>query len=421
MRRPRARTVGIVGVCLALLAALAVGVNEYRWRGSVTLLANWGGQNEKDLQDRVIRRFEKKYRIHVIYQGSSAESQVLAADVETGTPPDVVILPGPGELADYASRGRLKSLGKLVSSDDFGATWMPLVKGPDGRKRPYWVPVRADLKSMVWHPASLPASRLTAAAAAPGAWCLGMGSGATSGWPATDWLEDILLQQAGPEVYKRWATGSLSWHDAQLEKAWTTWGDMVGAGTAHIGRALITDFDKASAQVAATPASCRLEHQASFVRHQKPWRTAGATYAPSAAVIPDARRNADAWEVSGDLAAMLRNTPQARQLIRYLASADVQRTWNTTESGFSAKKEVLRTAYRGDPTAERIARTLRDPGAAQCWDASDAMPPPMRDAFSQAALRFLATGDLGAQLDSLEAVRTRPGATSPAFDVCGPA
>lgn len=104
-RRPRTRTLVVVGVCIAVLAGLAVGVNTLRWKGSVTLLANWSGANEQNLRDSVIEPFEDKYRIHVVYQGSSAESQVLAADVESGTPPDVVVMPGPGELADYASQG----------------------------------------------------------------------------------------------------------------------------------------------------------------------------------------------------------------------------------------------------------------------------------------------------------------------------
>jgi alpha-glucoside transport system substrate-binding protein len=405
MRRPRPRTLGVLGVCLALLAALVVGVNAYRWNGSVTLLANWTGDDEKNFTAQVISRFEKKYRIHVIYQGSSAESQVLAADLETGTPPDVAVLPGPGELADYAYDGHLQPLDKLVGTKDFSTTWMPKVTGPHHRTHIYWVPVKADLKSMVWHPATLSSGQLAAAAAKPDAWCLGMGSGATSGWPGTDWLEDILLQQAGWKVYSQWATGNLSWSDQRVQRAWTTWGALVGAGTPHISEALTTDYDKASGGAAKRPATCRLEHQASFVRDS--WQKVHGTYAASAEVLPEADPNANRWEVSGDLAAMLRDTPQASLLIQYLASDTVQRAWNTTKSGFSANKKVLRDAYKGDQTAERIATTLSDPSAELCWDASDAMPPAMRDAFTLAALRFLATGDLKTQLTVLETVRAR--------------
>jgi alpha-glucoside transport system substrate-binding protein len=417
--RPRPRTLAILGVCLALLAALAVGLNAYRWKGSVTVLANWTGPDEKQFRAKVIDPFEKKYRIHVIYQGSSAESQVLAADVETGTPLDVAILPGPGELAGYASRGQLKSLDDLVGAKDFSPTWMPKVAGPGPNRTPhtYWVPVKAGLKSMVWHPATLSSDQLKAVAATPSAWCLGMASGATSGWPGTDWVEDILLQQAGRKVYSQWATGNLSWSDQRVRRAWTTWGALVGAGTPRISGALTTEFDKASAGVAKHPATCRLEHQASFVRSA--WQEMRGTYSPSAEIIPNAGQNARSWEISGDLAAMLRDTSQARRLIRYLASPAVQRSWNTEESGFSANKAVLRDAHSGDQTAGSIASTLSDRTAELCWDASDAMPSAMREAFSQAALSFLATGgDPKEQLTALEAVRSKQPKTG-LTSVCG--
>ncbi|WP_328913391.1 MULTISPECIES: ABC transporter substrate-binding protein [unclassified Streptomyces] len=414
MRRPRNRTLGVLAVCLALLAG--AGVVAVRaataWHGSVTLLANWTGRDEDQFRRKVLDPFEKKYRIHVVYQGSSAESQVLAADVESGTPPDLVVLPGPGELADYARQGRLVPLDGLVRAADFGATWAPKAKGADDRVHTYWVPVKADLKSMVWYPSGLAADRLTALAGQPASWCLGMGSDATSGWPGTDWLEDILLQQAGPEVYQRWATGRLTWKDPRVLRAWRTWGTLVGAGREpYARRALITDYDAASAGVAAHPPTCRLEHQATFVRGSKAWQTVGAAYTHSAALIPGAAVDSAAWEVSGDLAAVLRDTPQAGKLIGYLASESAQRAWSTTQAGFSADTRVPLSAYaRLGPTAESIARTLSDPHAVRCYDASDAMPPAMRDAFDLTVLRFLADpSTLDGRLTVLDDIRTRAG------------
>ncbi len=411
MRRPGPRALGIVGVCLALLAAaLVVGVHATRWRGSVTLLANWTGDDEKHFSDLVIRHFERDYHIRVVYQGSSAESQVLAADAESGTPPDVVILPGPGELADYARRGQLQPLDGLVDPRAFAAIWSPALSGPDGKAHSYWVPVKVDLKSIVWYPSRLRPDQLASTAASTAAWCLGMGSGATSGWPGTDWIADILLQQAGPRVYQQWATGELSWRDPRVVRAWTTWGQLVGAGsTATARRALTTDYPDASAGVAASPPTCALEHQASFVRTSAAWRKAHGEYVHSSALIPGADPGSRAWQVSGDLAAMLRDTPQARALVRYLASVPAQRDWytGTAQSGFSANKQMPSSVYSGDPTAAGIARTLSDPAAVHCWDASDAMPRAMRDAFYQAVLHYLALPrDLDQQLATLDAVRS---------------
>jgi alpha-glucoside transport system substrate-binding protein len=402
-RWPRARTVGVFSVCMAVLAgAGAVVVQANKWNGSVTLLANWTGTTQDQFQRRVIDGFENKYRIHVVYQGSSAESEVLAADVESGTPPDVAVLPGPGELAGYARRGLLTSLDGTVDPADFASTWVTPAVGSDGLPHTYWVPIKTDLKSMVWHRSGTDAAK---AAQQQGSWCLGMGGDATSGWPGSDWIEDILLQQTDPDTYRKWATGNLSWEDQRVRRAWTTWGRLVGAGNdAYMRPALTTAFDQAAEGVLEKPQTCLLEHQASGARGNVAWK-ADASYAPSADVIPGASAGKNLWEVSGDLAAVLHSTPQSLKLIGYLASDEAQRAWAGTQSGFSVKRTVL-DGYPTTGTIGRIAGTLRDPKATRCYDASDTMPPTVRDAFDLAVLHYLADpASLDDQLAALDAIR----------------
>ena len=40
-------------------------------------------------------------------------------------------------------------------------------------------------------------------------WCLDIESGASTGWIATNWLEDLILHQKGPVVYDQWASQQL--------------------------------------------------------------------------------------------------------------------------------------------------------------------------------------------------------------------
>lgn len=382
------RTVTVLASCLALVAAAVVlGVRVLGREPTVTLLANWTGRDARYFRDAVIEPFERRYRIHVDYQGSSAESQVLSADVEAGTPPDVVVLTGPGELAAYAGQKQLRPLEQLIPRGDFSRSWATPLYG-----HVYWFPLKADLKSIVWYPAGTGEQQRRRAARQPAQWCLGMGSGATSGWPGTDWIEDILLQQQGPGTYERWARGRLSWRSGEVKRAWTTWKEMVGAGGRRdlVLRALTTEYQKASELVTADPPRCTLEHQASFVRNQKPWRKADGRYEPSAPFIPGARAR-NTWEVSGDLVALLHDTPQAGKLIRHLASAGAQRAWSEKESGFSVDARVGAPAAGSAADWHRdLAGTLLDHDAVHCFDASDAMPPPVRDAFAQAAIDYLA-------------------------------
>ncbi|URN15000.1 MULTISPECIES: ABC transporter substrate-binding protein [Streptomyces] len=409
----RRRTYTAVALCLALLAACAVAGVEWwsrRWEGSVTLLGNWTGGDEERFRRDVLAPFERKHRIRVVYQGSSAESQVLAADVASGTPPDVVVMPGPGELAEYAAQGRLEPLDGLFDPGHYDPVWAPELAGGV-----HWVPVKADLKSMVWHPGALPEAEVARIARDPGEWCLAMESGATSGWPGTDWVEDVLLQRAGRDTYQKWATGRLPWTHPAVRDAWTTWGDLVGAGDRRrTGRMLLAPYQDPWSGEDPACADQRLEHQAAFVRSGSHWTAAHGRYVHAGAVIPGARRDVTAWEVSGDLAAMLRDTPEARALIRHLADP------GTAQLGFTANRAVPAGRYDADPMAARIDATLRGRGTMRCWDASDAMPPAMRDAFQRAALRFLTDpGELSAQLATLEEVRVRHRDAAWLPSVCG--
>uniref|UniRef100_A0AAU1ZW17 ABC transporter substrate-binding protein n=1 Tax=Streptomyces sp. NBC_00093 TaxID=2975649 RepID=A0AAU1ZW17_9ACTN len=396
MRRPRPRTLGIICVCLVLLAAGAVtGVRWVQDRGSVTLLANWSREEEKQFK-KVIKRFKKRYGIHVDYQGSSALSQVLAAGIASGSPPDVAVVPGPGELMTYADKGQLRPLDGLFEAGRYDEFWAPEINGR------YWLPVKASLKSMVWYSEMKP-EQVAKSAKNPGSWCLAMESGATSGWPGTDWVEDILLQQTDAKTYGAWANGTLAWTHDHVRTAWSTWGELAGVSDRkRIEQALKAPFDKACTQ--------RLEHQGSFrADHwsEKP----GGDYVHSAAVIPESAPG-KRWEVSGDLAVMLNETEEAKQLIRYLADP------GTELPAYTVNADV---PVPGDSrtTRREIASTLRGLNGTLCWDASDAMPRVVRDAFHQAVLRYLISPEtLDAELAALERLRVANQGTTQ-LRVCG--
>lgn len=114
--------------------------------------------------------------------------------------------------------------------------------------------------------------------------------------------------------------------------------------------------------------------------------------------------------VSADLAGMFVDSPQARELMRYLASERGQRVWpsNRDASAFSVNKQLLTArspeeeVYRDD-VSKRIAETLT---GTLCFDASDLMPATMSNAFYRAVLEYLDNPDrLDDLLTELERVR----------------
>ena len=56
-------------------------------------------------------------------------------------------------------------------------------------------------------------------------WCIGLGSGGATGWPATDWVEDIMLRTQPPEVYDKWVKNEIPFNDpARRRRASTMFG-----------------------------------------------------------------------------------------------------------------------------------------------------------------------------------------------------
>ncbi|RLK53611.1 ABC transporter substrate-binding protein [Actinokineospora cianjurensis] len=378
-----------------LLSSGACGLRQE----TLTVLASWTGDEEVAFRT-VLDAFTEKTGIAVTYTGTRALTQVLQTDVQKGGPPDIAVLPSPAEVVRYVRAGAVKPMADAVvgeAPDAYSAQWRALRTA--GTDTVHAIPVKVDLKSIVWYdPAVVPAppgtwaelialtERLRTAGRAP--WCVGLAAAPASGWPGTDWVEDILLHQAGPEVYRRWAAGTQAWTSAAVRQAWLTWGSLVfppGSVRGGVRSALVTDFGDASKSL--TGGGCALEHQASFAigGHRD------ADYFPFPSVEPG---NAGLAEVSADLAVAFTDSGATRAFMAYLASADGQRIWPARGTAFSPRRAV---EQHGTEISTRIARTLADsPGL--CFDASDLMPARMSGAFQRAALAYLADPT---QLDTL--------------------
>ena len=59
--------------------------------------------------------------------------------------------------------------------------------------------------------------------------CLAVESGAATGWPATDWVETVVLRTAGPDFYDQWINHEVPFDDPIVVSAIRTIGEMVYA------------------------------------------------------------------------------------------------------------------------------------------------------------------------------------------------
>jgi alpha-glucoside transport system substrate-binding protein len=372
----------VVAVVLLLIAAggAVVGWVQRDDTEPVTILGTWTGDQEKQFKALL-----KDFGIPFRYQGTAAQREVLLSKVQSGEPPDIVIMPGIGELAEYAGQKRLEPLDGLYDPRQYGAPWQSPAPSSE---HVYWVPVKADLKSIVWYrrghrPANAPAPL--------DRWCIGMGDDGASGWPGTDWIEDLVLQRQGPDTYEKWALGSGPtqwWRSAAIRDAWEAWAGLLGQDKGAARHALLTDHrgtPGGHGLLFESWGGCDLEHQGSFARSFYAGDASDAALTDSAPLLPGGSDRVRGHEVTGDFAALFSNRPGARALIRRLASREGQQKWVGRAGVFSANQQV-RT--EGGTVEQEIVRRLRQ--GPRCLDASDVMAPAVRDAFYEAVLLTLA-------------------------------
>ncbi|MFD3483209.1 hypothetical protein [Streptomyces sp. NPDC058665] len=396
------RTV-LAGALLAGAAVVSAGCAAED-EPTLVVLGPWTDGEEKPFRKTLAKIGERTGR-HYVYKGTRSLRETLVAQLRTDAPPDVAILNGPGELAEYALNGDARPLEGDVE-DKAVAPWAPsfpvtTTKGTETHA--YWVPIRVDLKSIVW-------SRAGEADAGPedAVWCLGMASGATSGWPGTDWIEDLLLQRQGHAVYEQFATGQLPWDKRPVKRAWQDWAALLATDEPANGvDSLTTHFENLGAgrYGLLKAKDCTREHQGSFIgRHYGD----DVRPAPTADFVEGLPRGRNVFEVSGDMAAVFKPSDAAWELLLELTSPRTQADW--VEAAGPGERPYFPSGTSGTagttggkaPTGASADVLRMLDGADQiCVDASDAMPSTLRGAFQRAVLEFLEKPQDTVALDGL--------------------
>lgn len=239
---------------------------------------------EAELLEQSWADWEEENDIDIKYESSKEFEAQIAVRAQGGNAPDLAIFPQPGLMADIAKRGFLKPAPDAVKqnvAEGWTEDWANYAT-VDGTL--YGAPLMASVKGWIWYSPSFFADNgyevptdwqglldLTAqiqsdTSKAP--WCIGFASDAATGWPGTDWIEDLVLRQSGTEVYDKWVANEVPFTDPQIKSAFDEFGKIaldpryVNAGFGDVASIVTTPFgDPADALVSG---ECALHHQASF-------------------------------------------------------------------------------------------------------------------------------------------------------------
>ncbi len=412
-----ARTILAVLVVVSVAACSAPAAADGVSGGTVTVLGSWEGPEEAAFM-AMVAPFEARTGIRVVYSSTRDLAGELERGIAAGDPPDVAGLPGPGSLTQLARSASLKDLTGVIDVATYKAETIPSFVSlgtVDGRL--VGVFIKATVKGLLWYdpsvwtlgtPRTWDELSQVARIAATGTtrpWCVGLESGAASGWPGTDWIEDFLLRQSGPDAYDQWVAGALPWTSPQVRNAFLSYGQVVAEGAVAGGAtgALTTYFAVAGRPLFTRPAGCLFMHQGSFMapflRDDPAHPAANFDFLPFPDIDP---RYAGSLIAAGDLMGMINDTPQARALVQYLVTPEAQSIWVKRGGVLSGN---LRVDSYPDEISAREAHLLATASHVR-FDASDAMPAAMADAFLQAVLTYTRDQDrLDGLLKRLDAVR----------------
>lgn len=391
--------------------------------GAVSVLGQWGGE-ELETFEAVVASWQEDTGGDMKFVGSRDITSILTVGFEGGNPPDIAIPAEIGLFQEFARAGALVPLSACGLEEDVRNSYPQgfIDLGTvDTTLYGFWFKV--DGKATVWYNPSffaeqgldpltadatfddlLALSQEIADAGTVPPWSIGVESGGASGWPGTDWLQAILLNNVADGVAANdgLIDGSVSWTDARVKEAWEKFGEIAlhegwvaqGGGDAINA----TPFLDAIFPPFEDPPVAALHHQAGFaaleISGQFPNAVAGDDFDffpwPGGAVIG-----------SGDIVYAFNDDEATCSLMRHLASAAAQQVWVERGGAISANTQVSTAAYPDAVTrkaAERLAaaETVR-------FDLDDALGGATQQAIWAGVLEYLADpGSLDSILEGIE-------------------
>ena len=364
---------------------------------SVEILGAFSDE-EAPLMVETLQPFIEATGIDVEYVASPAFDTEITTRVEGGDLPDIAFFPQPGLMLDIADQTGAVPLDEYMDVAALEASLIPgfldATTAEDGTV--YGFPVRMAVKSAMWYPVpgfedagyAIPTTdtelasledEIIANDEVP--WCIGIESGAGTGWPATDWIEEYMLRLHGPEVYDQWVSHELPFNSPEVKAAfekfqevWDKPDNVVGGPEGVLG----LNFGDSPADLFTDPPGCYLHRQGNFITGFFPDEAQEELDANvGVAYFPPVEGGYDGNPVlaGGDLAMLLNDTPAARATMEFLATETYGEEWAAAGGWLSPHKGFDASVY---PTeAERALFEIGANADILRFDASDLMPGPV--------------------------------------------
>ena len=340
--------------------------------------------------------FEDATGITVNYIGDKNFESRISIAVDAGNAPDIADFPQPGAVANFARQGKIVAPTTWISEDwlkqQYNQSWLDMAMVADASGTPMSGGVwhRFNGKSLVWYPKAawdeagykIPTTwdelmTLTQQIADDGdtAWCIGIGSQAATGWPATDWTEELMLRTTSLENYDKWVKGELKFDSPEVKNAIETWSKIwFNDKYVYGGRDKIvsTYFGDAPLPMFEKPPKCWMHRQGNFITGFFPKDAKAGVDYDFFYLPPVDPQYGKPFLVAGDLMAMFNDKPEVRALMEFFTTPDSASGWLKNGGALAAHQTATPEMYGVD--LERGIATLVSQATSFRFDGSDMMP-----------------------------------------------
>jgi alpha-glucoside transport system substrate-binding protein len=364
--------------------------------GTVEIMYAFGGDQDKGFRAS-LDPWAKSHNITIKYNSSDQFDKLIQTRVQGGDLPNIAIFPQPGIIKGFVAKGKVVDLGTVVDIAKVKDSMVPGfldAAAVDGKV--YGIPVSANVKSLYWYDkANFAAAGLTVPktqaelealiekvkASGKTPLCYGMESGGATGWPATDWIEDYVLQTGGTAVYDDWVAGKVKFSDAAIAPAFDIYEKLLLADANVLGgakAAAANAFGTAlNPMFAASNPGCFIGKQGNFITGADFFGKAGVTSANIDTKVgvfqtPSVKGQTPVLG-GGDLLAVMKNDAATKAVAKYLTEdATFGAEWAKTGTMMSPHKSFNAANYPNQ-TIKDIAKILSSASVFR-FDGSDSMP-----------------------------------------------
>ena len=320
-------------------------------------------------------------------------NSLIMTKIQANDAPDIALIPQPGVVANIVKRNKAIALDDVITSDAKDSMLGGALEAGTFNGKLYGLLSSANVKSLVfynkkaWDKAGYKApttidelDALTEQIKSDGGvpWCFGIESDTATGWPATDWFEELVMKYGGADKYNEWVTHKIPFDDPLVKQAGEEFEKLVLTDGNHIGDGKTiasTGFGDAENSMWKSDPGCWLFKQGSFITAFFP-EDVVKNFATDVGVFgfPSANAGEKAPVLGGgDLAVLLNDSDAAKTGMKLLAESDTGNSAAANGSSYLSPHKDFDSSLYTNPVIKVSDQVVKN-GSELLFDGSDQMP-----------------------------------------------